>query len=96
MAIAVSSERWEDYGKGIFSCRSKDEIDHAALLVGYTPDYWIVKNEWGSDWGEKGYIRVTKSRYMGENCKIGTSAFVLFEEVGRLVWVFLIILIVIG
>ena len=95
MAIAVSSGRWEDYGRGIFSCRSKDSIDHAALLVGYTPDYWIIKNEWGNKWGENGYIRVKKSRYMDENCKIGTSAFVLYEKIGE--WcIFMIILIVIG
>ena len=40
------------YKGGVFSCRPTDIIDHAVLLVGYTPDYWIVKNQWGSDWGE--------------------------------------------
>jgi cathepsin L len=29
------------------------------LLVGYTPDYWILKNWWGN-WGEKGYMRMKR------------------------------------
>ena len=32
-------------------CRESDNVDHAVLLVGYTPDHWIVKNQWGSHWG---------------------------------------------
>uniref|UniRef100_A0AC34GN08 Peptidase C1A papain C-terminal domain-containing protein n=1 Tax=Panagrolaimus sp. ES5 TaxID=591445 RepID=A0AC34GN08_9BILA len=27
---------------------------HAAVIVGYTPEYWIAKNSWGKDWGERG------------------------------------------
>ena len=42
-------------------------INHAALVVGYGQtstglDYFIVKNSWGTDWGEAGYVRIgTKS-----------------------------------
>lgn len=59
----------------MFQCRPFDKVNHAVLLVGYTPDYWIIKNQWGTKWGEKGFIRVTKNR--NYNCKIGTSAFVM-------------------
>ena len=39
---------------------------HAVVLVGYgtdsgatgTTDYWIVRNSWGSDFGENGYFRI--------------------------------------
>uniref|UniRef100_A0A914YL69 VWFA domain-containing protein n=1 Tax=Panagrolaimus superbus TaxID=310955 RepID=A0A914YL69_9BILA len=30
---------------------------HAVTLIGYTPDYWIAKNSWGTNWGEAGYFR---------------------------------------
>lgn len=28
---------------------------HAVCLVGYTPDYFIVRNSWGADWGDDGF-----------------------------------------
>ena len=48
----------------------KDKLDHEVLLVGYTPDYWIVANSWGTSWGEHGTIRLK----MGNTCGVADSA----------------------
>ncbi|CAG4972964.1 unnamed protein product [Colias eurytheme] len=48
------------------------QYNHATLLVGYGNDgrdnYWLIKNSWGADWGEQGYIKLVR----GESaCAIG-------------------------
>jgi hypothetical protein len=77
IAIAISSNRWELYSSGVFSCTSTAAVDHAVLLIGYTPNYWIVKNQWGTNWGENGFIRITRNP--SANCQIGTSAHIMYE-----------------
>ncbi len=34
---------------------------HAMLMVGYTGNYYIIKNSWGEDWGDKGYCYIPKN-----------------------------------
>ncbi|PIC31596.1 hypothetical protein B9Z55_012243 [Caenorhabditis nigoni] len=36
------------------------EPTHALIVIGYGPDYWILKNTYSKVWGEKGYMRVKR------------------------------------
>ena len=50
------------YRGGIYAgCTGSPATNHVVAVVGYGTDngvdYWLVKNSWGSEWGEKGYIR---------------------------------------
>jgi cathepsin L len=66
MAVSVDAGSWSFYSGGIFNgCSLNDiDLDHAVQAVGYGTengkDYWIVRNSWGSGWGERGFIRLLK------------------------------------
>jgi C1A family cysteine protease len=50
-------------------------INHAVLLIGYTETEWIIKNSWGTAWGMKGIIYI--SRNPANNCGVGHYVFTL-------------------
>jgi KDEL-tailed cysteine endopeptidase len=50
-------------------------LDHAILIVGYGVDasntpYWLIKNSWGSGWGENGYVRILRQPGTTKNAGI--------------------------
>jgi len=38
-----------------------DPVDHAILVIGYTPLYFIARNQWGSYWGINGYAYIPRN-----------------------------------
>lgn len=63
------SSNYGTYESGVFedsNCGSGGR-GHAALIVGYTPEAWIIKNSYGTQWwGEDGYIRLKRSATAGQ------------------------------
>ena len=66
LAAALNANPLQTYTGGILDKKTSEcpvsGINHAVLIVGYGPDYWIVKNSWGSNWGESGYFRIKKGK----------------------------------
>jgi len=81
-AVQVTSS-WSHYGGGVleseFCCDSKYnpncpyKINHAVTVVGYGhqdgKDYWLIKNSWGTRWGDEGYVKLRKGK---GHCAVGT------------------------
>lgn len=65
IAVSAWASPWKSYAGGIFNgCDFNDNIDvnHAIVMVGYTEQYYIIRNSWGNDWGEHGYIYLERDQ----------------------------------
>ncbi|XP_031572272.1 cathepsin O-like [Actinia tenebrosa] len=63
MAVNVDATLWHDYLGGIIQYHCTDtDINHAVQITGYDETgevpYWIVRNSWGADFGDKGYLYI--------------------------------------
>lgn len=60
------SDPWYSYGGGIYNnCTPTTDFNHAVTVVGWDDNFngtgqgiWIVKNSWGRDWGDDGYMYI--------------------------------------
>ncbi|KAH3803140.1 procathepsin L-like [Dreissena polymorpha] len=80
--IAVAAD-CSDRGFSLFKCGiyynpncQANRPNHAMVLVGYVystaGNYWIIKNSWGTTWGDKGYVYMAKDK--GDNCGLRNFA----------------------
>lgn len=62
VSINASPQTFQLYSDGIYSDEkcSSTTVNHAMLAVGYTEDYWILKNWWGVNWGDEGYMKIKR------------------------------------
>jgi len=59
VAIEADTYVFQTYSTGIItSSACGTNIDHAVVAVGYGSNYYIVRNSWGTGWGESGYVRI--------------------------------------
>jgi len=61
IAVEADQSSFQFYSSGVVTSGCGDSLDHAILIVGFDltqegSNYWIVKNSWGADWGNQGYI----------------------------------------
>nr|DAD25479.1 TPA_asm: hypothetical protein HUJ06_026943 [Nelumbo nucifera]DAD25480.1 TPA_asm: hypothetical protein HUJ06_026944 [Nelumbo nucifera] len=63
VAIGASSNDFLFYSTGVFTGECGTDLNHAVTVVGYGTSeegmkYWLLKNSWGTQWGDKGYMRI--------------------------------------
>lgn len=62
IAIEADQRDFQLYSSGVFTGKCGTTLDHGVLVVGYgtenKEDYYLVKNSWGTTWGDQGYIKL--------------------------------------
>jgi len=86
-AVASSSKTFQFYKSGVISSADcGTAINHAVLLVGYGSTdagvpYWIVKNSWGTGWGQQGYFLVLRDLVSGGLGICGINQFLVYPTI---------------
>src|ERR1039457_4330807 len=61
ISVSVASDSYfQAYSGGVYNHNSDSSINHDVVLVGWDDanGCWIMKNSWGTWWGESGYMRI--------------------------------------
>jgi cathepsin L len=68
VSVTVEADRsaFQGYRSGVLnSSACGTQLDHAITAVGWgtsgSQDFYIVRNSWGSSWGDRGYIRIAST-----------------------------------
>jgi len=77
VVVSADASAWSAYSSGVFDGCEKDAvINHAILAMGYGKDeklnkkFLLIRNSWGPDWGENGYIRLLRHEEEDAYCGI--------------------------
>ena len=76
LSVCVDADVFQTYQSGIIGSGCGTKVNHCVQATGINTDaagetYWLVRNSWGTSWGEDGYVYV---KYGANNCQIASDA----------------------
>ncbi|KAH7492309.1 Mexicain [Phytophthora ramorum] len=61
VTVAAGNEAWKQYTGGVLSSCDTTDLDHLVVAVGYDATSLKIRNSWGENWGEEGYIHLKRT-----------------------------------
>jgi C1A family cysteine protease len=62
LSIGIDATQLKNYKSGIFQGPCGTSLNHAVLTIGWTADSFILKNSWGTSFGEQGFFRFARNK----------------------------------
>ncbi|KUF90089.1 Thiol protease [Phytophthora nicotianae] len=73
VSVISNNPMWKQYKSGVITSCNTATVDHAVLAVGYDATTIKIKNSWGTEWGEDGYVRISRSSQGMGTCAVLTD-----------------------
>lgn len=74
VGVEADQAAFQHYKDGYMSGACGTKLDHGVLAVGYDAQGYKIKNSWGSDWGQNGYIWLARGKgYNGDSGQCGVQ-----------------------
>jgi len=85
VAIEADTYVFQSYTSGVITSSScGTQLDHAVAAVGYNasanPPYYIVRNSWGSGWGEGGFVNIEMTSSGNGICGINENVWTVMTK----------------
>jgi C1A family cysteine protease len=92
--VAAGAGSWMSYKSGIYNACKSGQVDHMINIVGWDNEgaafdkngnlppgkgVWILRNSWGTSWGENGYMRSRMTDAKGKRCNAVAEDAAAFE-----------------
>uniref|UniRef100_H3HE16 Peptidase C1A papain C-terminal domain-containing protein n=1 Tax=Phytophthora ramorum TaxID=164328 RepID=H3HE16_PHYRM len=70
VTVAAGNEAWKQYTGGVLSSCDTTDLDHLVVAVGYDATSLKIRNSWGENWGEEGYIHLKRTGSGSGTCSV--------------------------
>jgi C1A family cysteine protease len=76
VSVCVDASAWSSYTGGVYPASAcGKQLDHCVEAEGYniggSSPYWIIRNSWGTSWGQAGYMNL---QYGKDACGVAQEA----------------------
>ncbi|OQR82187.1 cysteine protease family C01A, partial [Achlya hypogyna] len=73
VVVEAGNNVWRNYKSGIVKSCPGAQSDHAVIAVGYGNGFFKIRNSWGTNWGEQGYMRLQKGSGGNGMCNVAEA-----------------------
>ncbi len=92
VSVDINGTAIQRYGSGVYTACGSTSTNHMVVLYGWKDDpayakygggYWLMRNSWGTSWGEEGNMRIVYQSSGGSKCA-GVAGITAYAEMNSI------------